>query len=122
MTDYKSQLEAMLQNLTTELSAVGIHDPHNPADWIAVPEAVDPSEADSDMTADVIEEWDERQALVASLERQFNDITRALRKIETGTFGTCEIGGEAIEPERLNANPGARTCRAHMNEEDTLAV
>ncbi len=122
MTDYKTRLESMLEELTTELKAIGIHDPRNPADWIAVPEGVDPNESDSDLRADVIEEWDERQALVATLERQYNDITRALEKIVSGTFGICEIGNEPIETERLDANPGARTCKLHMNDEGTLRV
>ncbi len=123
MTDtqtHKEQLEAMLANLIEELKTVGIHDPSNPSDWIAVPEGVDANEADPDLVADVVEEWDERQALVATLERQYNDITRALGKIEKGTYGTCEICGEIIEEDRLSANPAARTNKAHMNEEDTL--
>jgi RNA polymerase-binding transcription factor DksA len=122
MTDYTTRLETMLAELTTELKAIGIHDPHNPSDWIAVPEGVDANQSDTDLVADVVEEWDERQALVATLERQFNDITRALSKIALGTFGMCEIGNETIEPERLDANPAARTCKHHMNEEEALRV
>lgn len=120
MTDYKAQLEAKRANLTEELTAVGIHNPDNPADWIAVPEGVDANQSDTDLLADVVEEWDERAALVATLERQWNDINRALKKIDDGTYGTCEVCGAAIEPERLEANPSARTCKAHMNDEGTL--
>lgn len=122
MTDYKIQLEAQLKNLTEELTAVGIHNPENPSDWIAVPEGVDANQSDSDLLADVVEEWDERQALVATLERRYNDINHALKKIATETFGTCEIGNETIETDRLDANPSARTCKAHMNDEGMLAV
>jgi RNA polymerase-binding transcription factor DksA len=122
MTDYKNRLETLLADLSTELKAIGIHDPHNPADWIAVPESVDANEPDTDLVADVVEEWDERQALVATLERQWNDTTRALQKLADGTFGMCEIGHEPIESDRLNANPSARTCKAHMNDEGTLST
>jgi RNA polymerase-binding transcription factor DksA len=117
---YKLQLEAMLEELTGELSAIGIHNPENPQDWIAVPEGMDVQEADSDLVADVVEEWDERQGLVATLEKRYNDVTRALGKIEMGTFGVCEISGEPIEETRLDANPAARTNIAHMNEEGML--
>lgn len=117
---YKSQLESMLAELTVELSAIGIHDPRNPQDWVAVPEGMDVQEADTDLVADVVEEWDERQGLVATLEKRYNDITRALSKIESGTYGVCEISGEPIEEDRLMANPAARTNIAHMNEEGTL--
>jgi DnaK suppressor protein len=122
MIAYKTQLETQLKELTEELTAVGINNPDNPSDWIAVPEGVDANQSDTDLLADVVEEWDERQALVATLERRWNDINRALRKISNGTFGTCEIGGEPIEAERLAVNPAARTCKAHMNDEGTLSA
>lgn len=120
MTAYKTILEAMLADLIKELEAVGIHDPKNPSDWLAVPEDIDVNEPDDNLAADAVEEWDERQALVATLERRYNDLTRALGKIEMNLFGTCEICGTAVEPDRLEVNPAARTCKAHMNEEGTL--
>ena len=116
----RERLNEMLATITKELKTVGIHNPDNPEDWIAVPEGVDVNEPDSDMTADVVEDWDERQALVATLEREYNDITRALNKIKTGTYGTCEICGGAIEADRLDANPSARTDKKHLDEEVTL--
>lgn len=120
MTEYKAQLESMRNELIKELEDVGIHNPENPADWIAVPEDVDANEPDSNIVADVVEEWDERQALVATLERRYNDIVRALGKIEKNDFGTCEICNASIESDRLSANPAARTCKEHMNDEGTL--
>ncbi len=120
MKDYTHALQAELDALILELKSVGIHNPENPSEWIAVPDGVDASQSDSDLLADVVEEWDERAALVATLERRYNDITRALEKVNAGTFGNCEVCGAAIEPERLDANPSARTCKAHMNDESTL--
>lgn len=120
MIDYKTALTTMLEALTEELKTVGIHNPENASDWIAVPDEVDPNEPDDNLAADVIEEWDERQALVATLERRYNDITRALQKIEEDTFGTCEICKKEIEVDRLTVNPAARTCKEHMHEEDLL--
>ena len=122
MTDYTARLESMLEELTLELKAIGIHNPDNPSDWIAVPEGVDANEPDTDLVADVVEEWDERRALVATLERRYNDVTRALLKSRNGTFGICEICTQPIEDARLDANPAARTCKTHMNEEETLSV
>lgn len=122
MTDYTARLESMLEELTLELKAIGIHNPDNPSDWIAVPEGVDANEPDTDLVADVVEEWDERRALVATLERRYNDVTRALLKSRNGTFGICEICTQPIEGARLDANPAARTCKTHMNEEEALTV
>ncbi len=120
MKDHTHVLEAQLRDLTEELKAVGIHNPDNAADWIAVPEGVDANQSDTDLLADVVEEWDGRQALVATLERRWNDINRALAKISSGSFGTCEVCAASIEEDRLDANPAARTCKAHMNDDGTL--
>ena len=116
MNAYKTRLEEMLAALTEELSTIGIHDPKNPADWIAVPTVDDTDDADKNLAADGIEEFDERIAIVADLETRYNNVTAALARIESGTFGICEICKEAIEPERLDANPAARTCIAHREE------
>ncbi len=117
---FKEQLLERLKALNEELKAVGIHNPENPSDWIAVPESSRANESDIDLVADVVEDWDERQALVSTLETEYNNVTRALRKIEEGTYGTCEICGAPIELDRLSANPEARTDKEHMNEEATL--
>ena len=110
----------MLAELETELKAIGIHNPKNPSDWIAVPEGTGGNEADLNDAADKAEEWGERRSTVAVLETRYNNLVRALKKIEEGTYGVCEISGEEIEPERLDANPAARTNKAHMNDESTL--
>jgi RNA polymerase-binding transcription factor DksA len=36
------------------------------------------------------------------------EVMSAIKRIETGSFGTCEITGEPIEAERLNAIPWTR--------------
>lgn len=117
----KQALTEELARVTAELQTLGVHNKNNPKDWVATPPpeegglAPDPNDA-----ADRVEEWDEHAATLAELERQYNDVTRALAKIEDGTYGICEIGDKAIEPDRLGANPAARTCKAHIDEESSL--
>jgi RNA polymerase-binding transcription factor DksA len=72
--------------------------------------------------ADGVEDATERAATVATLETKYRTVMHALRKIENGTYGVCEISGEPIEPERLRVNPSARTCQHHMNDEGTLPL
>ncbi len=117
---YKVRLTAMLEQLTSELKTIGIHNPNNPSDWIARPEALGNTEADLNVAADRVEDWDERRSTVAVLETRYNNIVRALAKIEEGTFGICEISNEEIEIDRLEANPTARTNKAHLEEESSL--
>lgn len=118
---YKTALEELLGNITEELKTVGIHNPENPSDWIAVPEELDAEEPDLNLAADSVEEWNERSAIVATLETRYNNIMRALARIEAGTFGVCEICGNEIEEKRLMVSPTARTCIAHVPEEDNLS-
>ena len=53
-------------------------------------------------------------ALVSELEGRLKEVDLALKKIKENAFGTCEVGGEAIEADRLMANPAARTCKKHI--------
>ncbi len=110
---YRTRLEEMLRLITEELKTVGIHNPENPSDWVAKTEPNDTDDADENLTADHIEDWNERVALVAELEARYNNIVAALERTKNGSFGTCEICGETIESERLDVNPAARTCIAH---------
>jgi DnaK suppressor protein len=114
--EYQARLQAMLEEITKELQSVGIHNPENPSDWIAVPEDLDTEEPDENLSADSVESWNERTALVATLEPQYNNIQAALARIEAGTFGMCEICKAPIEEKRLEANPVSRTCVEHMDE------
>jgi RNA polymerase-binding transcription factor DksA len=118
-TAYKTRLEEMLVLVTGELAELGVHNPENPDDWIATPDDT-PDEADPVDSADRVEDWNERVATLAELETRYNNIRRALTKIEEGTYGVCEVSGEPIEQDRLDANPAARTCKAHLDEEDNL--
>ena len=52
-------------------------------------------------------------SLLEQLEAEIGDLDAALRKIDEGTYGICEVCGRAIEPERLEAVPGTRTCIEH---------
>lgn len=117
---YKTLLEAELALVTDELNGLGVQNPDNPKDWVAKPEGTDTGEADENVSADHAEDLEEREAILADLEFRYNATTRALKKIAEGAYGVCEIGNEEIEPARLEANPAARTCTVHMNEESSL--
>ena len=122
MTDtnaMKARLETMKTELTAELSTLGILNPDS-GDWLATPEGVAVSEADPNVGADRTEDWAEKRATLGELETRYNNIKRALAKIDAGTYGVCEISGEPIETDRLEANPAARTCKTHLDNEADL--
>jgi DnaK suppressor protein len=45
-------------------------------------------------------------------------VSKALKRIESLEFGSCESCGESIEPKRLDAVPWARYCRACQEVEE----
>ena len=52
-------------------------------------------------------------ALSERSERQIQEIEAALRRIDAGTYGICEVCKKPIPEERLEAVPWTRTCVAH---------
>lgn len=118
---FKERLQKELETVEDELKTVGRRNPSNPADWQATPGDVDASATERDEVADKIEQFEENTAILKELEIRYNSIKRALGKIADGTYGICEISGHPIEEERLEANPAARTCEAHMDQEGSLA-
>lgn len=116
MTD-TTQMQARLAEekarLEAELETVGRRNPANPADWEPVP-ADTGREADPNDVAEQMEGYGENAAILKDLENRYNDVIKALARIEDGSYGTCEVGEETIEAERLEADPAAATCKAHM--------
>jgi RNA polymerase-binding transcription factor DksA len=111
---FKEKLLEYQDKLTAELSTVGRINPDNPQDWEPTPGEKDDSVADKNDFADSIEEYESNTATLKELEIELNEVRAALQRIESGTYGICEESGEQIELERLEANPSARTCKAHM--------
>lgn len=107
LTEEKATLEA-------ELATVGRKNPSNPGDWEPVPEDAS-MEPDPNDQADQMEEFGNNNAILVDLEKRYNDVVDALARIDAGTYGICEVSGEQIEEDRLEADPAARTSKAHMN-------
>lgn len=101
-------------NLETQLATVGRQNPSNPADWEPVPSETG-HEADPNDQADHLENYEENTAILKDLEIRYNEVLAALVRIDAGTYGVCSLGGEAIEIERLDADPAANTCKAHLS-------
>ena len=76
----------------------------------------DADRADTNIAADFEEEFSQRSATLGELEIRWNNIKDALKRIEEGTYGICEVEGEPIELDRLEANPAAKTCKKHLEK------
>lgn len=117
---HKETLEKERDVLEKELQGLGVHNQNIEADWIPTPASAPTSTADPNVVADRAEDWEERRAIVEDLEIRWNNVRRALTKIEDGSYGTCELCNAPIEADRLNANPAARTCKTHIEDEAQL--
>ena len=60
--------------------------------------------------------------LVEFWHKQLTDVKHALEKIEAGTYGICEVSGEPIPLERLEAMPTATTCIEHTHNKLILGA
>lgn len=69
-----------------------------------VEELTGQGDVDSQLERELAEE------AVTRAEKSLVDIEDAVRRIDDGTFGTCERCGQPIAPARLEAIPETRTC------------
>jgi len=115
LNKFKNLLLTEKEKLEGELSSIGRRNPENPDDWEATPSDAQTDSADLNDFADNIEDFETNTAILKQLEIQLKDVNDALNKIEGGNYGICEVSGQPIEEDRLEANPAARTCKAYMN-------
>ncbi|HEV2760747.1 MAG TPA: TraR/DksA C4-type zinc finger protein [Acidimicrobiales bacterium] len=55
-------------------------------------------------------------SILEQVEAELADVEHALRRLDEGTYGTCEVCGKAIPDERLEAMPATRLCLEHQAE------
>ena len=70
-------------------------------------------------SADVGSETFEREkdfSILEQVEAELADVDHALRRLDDGSYGTCEACGQGIGDDRLEAMPAARFCLAHQAE------
>ncbi len=110
-----AKLEEEKKLLEDELGSIGRKN-EDTDEWEAVPVAQTAPEADENDLSDRTEDYEERSATLNTLATRLGDIENALGKIANGSYGTCELCGQPIEEDRLEANPSARTCKACMEK------
>ena len=112
---FKKRLEEEAQVIENELGTLGRKNVTKYPDWELSKPDDDRDRADETEVADDIEQLESNNAVLGQLKIRLNEVKNALEKIEKGTYGTCEVSGEPIELDRLEANPVAVICKLHMN-------
>jgi DnaK suppressor protein len=99
LDDLRAALEREREELRGQLSELGFGS--------ITGDHYDPNFADS---SQVTAERGEAEALASKLRDTLADVDHALTKLDTGTYGTCEVCGQPIGDARLEAMPTARRC------------
>jgi DnaK suppressor protein len=55
-------------------------------------------------------ELEKRLAMTQQVRANLTDIEHALSKFKKGTYGLCDVCGQPIDPERLEARPQSSRC------------
>ena len=75
--------------------------------------------------ADVGTETFEREkdlSILEQIDAELADVEHALKRLDDGTYGTCEVDGKPIPEERLEAMPAARFCLEHQVQAEREAM
>ena len=115
ISKFEHALNEELALLEQELKSVGRINPENPEDWEPTVDEPVTDTAEMESRASEITEFEDISSIEFELEERYNDIKKALADIKVGDYGLCHTCGKEIEEERLEANPAATTCKAHMD-------
>jgi len=122
INELKTALEKERGLLISELKTIANPDPNLKDDWdvkhfewgedqITSEEALESDESVNESDEDM-----KNKALSDHLELRLKKVNDALKRVEDGTYGTCEVCQKEIPLERLKANPAASTDIEHAEE------
>ena len=105
---YRDRLEEERERLTNAVEFLERENPGSIGDELGEIATAGDNHLGDTATATFDRELDE--GLEEGAQQTLRDIEDALRKIEDGSYGTCEVCGEPIGAARLSAIPWARLC------------
>ncbi len=112
MEKYSVELERMRASLQAELEALQ-HESANVDQQDGYGVKNHPAEDASELFLR------QRNLAVANdLQDELADVEQALERIAEGTYGVCQVCGEPINPERLDARPSATFCIRHQRDRE----
>jgi RNA polymerase-binding protein DksA len=105
---YRARLEEERARLANAVQFLERENPGSIADELGEIATAGENHLGDTATATYDRELD--QSLEEGAQQTLKDIEAALRKIEDGSYGVCEVCGEPIGAGRLSAIPWARLC------------
>lgn len=102
---FKNRLITDKKRVTEELEHIG----HKGKSGHFEAEYPESNSSSDDDNASEISEMADLTAIEERLEKELNDIEKALKAIENGTYGICKYTGNPIDIRRLEARPTSLT-------------
>lgn len=109
----KEKLEEEKEVLLKQMKDIGRLDKET-GEWETTPEELNFPESDENDKADRFEDFEARSSMMKTLELRLSNILKSLKELNKESFGKCEVCKKDIEMARLEANPAARTCKKHL--------
>lgn len=108
LTHFKARLEEEKSRILQELEGMGKKDPTQPGRFTPdYPESGSNSEDDN---AGEVAEYSDELSIEARLEKEIQDVEKAIAMIDKGTYGICKYCGKEIDLKRLEARPASTSC------------
>jgi RNA polymerase-binding transcription factor DksA len=104
---FKQQLESEQDKIQAELSSFGAVKSNDPNNFDSFTPNIGLSDEDNALE---VSEYLNKLATEELLEARLKEITQALYKIKTNTFGICEECKKEIESKKLEVNPASDLC------------
>lgn len=107
LKELRADLLEEKEMIEKELSEIGSKNPRAEGNFdISFPQYG----TSKDENAQEVTEFEKRKALEFNLEKKLGEINETLKKIEGGSYGTCQTCSAKIEMPRLKAMPTAALC------------
>jgi len=122
INELKTALEKERGLLISELKTIANPDPNLKDDWDVKhfewgeDQITSEETLESDESVNESDEDMKNKALSDHLELRLKKVNDALKRVEDGTYGTCEVCQKEIPLKRLKANPAASTDIEHAEE------
>jgi RNA polymerase-binding transcription factor DksA len=58
-------------------------------------------------------------SILEQVQEELDDVERAMKRLDDGTYGTCQACGCEIGDDRLEAVPATRFCMEHQSDAET---
>ncbi|MGQ0548067.1 MAG: TraR/DksA family transcriptional regulator [Armatimonadota bacterium] len=107
LAEFRRILQSERDRLAEELEAIEEHLPE--VEQVSVEAGGGYDEDLADVASDTFER-EKGFAIENSVQELLEQVEEALERMKDGTYGTCEVCGQQIHPDRLRALPYARLC------------